>query len=313
MKKYIIISLLALLFMQGQTQETTHVIGLKRPELNGHIFPAMAFMQPSFINTKLSANIGVGSTGILKIPGIIIDDHEILSFEGRIIFMQTDVSYQQRFNSWLAMYVSYTLAARIGSDVSTILADGVNTISGNEIGWKLKIRETDQLNVSGTVSLFNMTGNFMNVADYFRDLINDDPLASVTKKIPALAVGGGLQAAYAFNSKYGLQFNGRYFYGESFTRGSNQGFYSIGLSGDVDFYPQNRVPLGLALGYSLSSSPEVVMGEGGNSNLLIGSLSYTGSREFELGLQFNYYNMELPSIDNKPYLSKIMLLLNFYF
>ena len=40
---------------------------------------------------------------------------------------------------------------------------------------------------------------------------------------------------------------------------------------------------------------------------------YTGSYDFELGLQYTYYNVNLRSVDKKPYINTIMLILKYYF
>jgi len=73
------------------------------------------------------------------------------------------------------------------------------------------------------------------------------------------------------------------------------------------------VPLGLALGYTITSAPEVVMNDGAYSNLIMAKLGYTGSDEFELGLQYAYSNVKIDNVDEEPTLSKIILVLKFYF
>jgi hypothetical protein len=67
------------------------------------------------------------------------------------------------------------------------------------------------------------------------------------------------------------------------------------------------------LGYAITSAPEIVMGDGGMSHLISGKIGYTGSDDFELGVQYTYYNVNLKSVDEKPFISKILLILKFYF
>ncbi len=285
----------------------------KIPILNGHTFPSSSHFNGSFIATSLQADLGFGTTSSLKIPGIVIGDYEIFSFEGRILFFNTSIRYKQRFTPWLALYFSFKMAGRMGTDISTIMADGVNTLGGGDIGWLVKILKNDKFNLSGTISVKNLTGNFINVKDYFSDIINNNPDPSVTQKIPATILGIGIRGAYAFNPTYGLQFIADFDYGESFERSETRGFFAGGILGDVDFLPKHNVPVGLALGYSLTNTPEIVMSDGGVSNLITGLIGYTGSDDFELGLQYTYYNVKLKSVDQKPFLSKIILTLKFYF
>ena len=122
-----------------------------------------------------------------------------------------------------------------------------------------------------------------------------------------------LRGAYAFNPSYGLQANLAYCYGESLERGNSQAYFAMGVLGDLDFNPKHKVPMGLALGYTLSSAPAIVMYDGGTANLFTGKISYTGSDDFELGLQFAYYNIALRSMDEKPSVTKVMLSFKFYF
>lgn len=294
-------------------QSDTPSVDRKIPSLNGHSFLSTSYLGSSFVTTSLQADLGVGSTSWLKIPGIMIDDYEILSFEGKILFFDMNVQYQQRFTPWLAMYMSFKMSGRLGTDMSTIMADGVNTLTGGNIGWLIRIKHTNKFNLSGTVYLNNITGNFINVTEYFEEIINNDPYPSVVKKVPAMSVGAGVRGAYAFNSIFGLQFQLDYAYGESLERTKTKGYFSGGFLGDVDFMPKHKVPIGLALGYALSSSPEIVMNDGGVSNLFLCKIGYTGSNDFELGVQFTYYNTHLKSIDEKPFISKAMLTLKFYF
>jgi len=77
--------------------------------------------------------------------------------------------------------------------------------------------------------------------------------------------------------------------------------------------PKSRIPLGFGLGYGISSAPEVVMNNDGYSNLINVQMAYTGSHDYELGLQYTYYNFHLDGIDKESYISNILLVLKFYF
>jgi len=285
----------------------------KVPIINGHMFHSSSYLRSSFINTSVQADLGFGITSEITTPGINIGDYNILSFKGRLMFFDLDVFYQQRFTPWLAMFMSLKVAGRVGTDMSTIVADGVNALAGGDIGWLIRIAHTDKLNLSTAVSLANITGNFINVSSYLEEVINNEPYPSVTKEVPSMFATVALRGAYAFNPSYGLQANLAYAYGESLKRGYSQGYFSIGVLGDLDFNPKRQVPIGLGLGYTLSSAPAIVMFDGGTASLFIGKISYTGSDEFQLGLQFTFYNAALSSVDDNASVTKIMLNLKFFF
>jgi len=306
----IILAVLSMSFLNVQAQENT--LKEKWPALNGHKFLSSNMLRSSFITTHLQADIGLGSTSALKINGIMIDEHEILSFEGKIMFFDMKVRYQQRFTPWLALYMSYKMSGRLGSDMSTILADGVNTLSGTDIGWLIRLKQSDKYKLAASIGLNNITGNFVNVKQYISEVVNGEPYPSVIKKVPAMSVVAGLRTAYAFNSTFGLQFQADYAYGETLERAVSGGYFSGGILGDVDFFPKHDLPLGLALGYTISYSPEIVMSDGGTANMFTGKIAYTGSDDFELGFQYVYYNTKLKSVNSSPFISKAVLNLKFY-
>jgi hypothetical protein len=211
------------------------------------------------------------------------------------------------------MYVNYSLTGRVGTSMSTILADGVNTINGGSIGWLIRIKQSKKFNLAGSVELVNLIGSFINVSQYFEDIINDVPNPSVYNQVPSLSIGGGLQGAWAINPMFGMQFQGNLAYGESFERGVSEAFYAVGLLGDVDFMPKQKVPIGFALGYTLTSAPAIVMNGGGNAGIFSARLGYTGASEFQLGLQYSYYKIHLQSVDDNPSVSNFALVMELFF
>ena len=285
----------------------------KLPILNGHKFLTSSYMRSSFISSSFQADLGFGITSTITTPGIDIGDYHILAFKGELMFFDVDASYQQRFTPWLAMFISMKVAGRVGTDMSTIVADGVNTLGGGDIGWLIRIAHTDKLNLSTAVSLTNITGNFINVSTYLEEVINNEPYPSLTKKVPSMFAVVALRGAYAFNPSYGLQANLAYGYGESLERGNSKTYFAVGVLGDLDFNPKRQVPIGLGLGYTLSTAPAIVMYDGGTADLFMGKISYTGSDDFQLGLQFTFYSVTLSRMDDNASVSKVMLNFKFYF
>ncbi len=314
MKKLIYLIILSCIFINsGNAQSESTSADRKFPTLNGHAFPSLAYFQNSFISTSLQANIGFGITSPLQISGLKIGEHELFAFEGQLIFVSMNVEYRQRFNQWLSLYFTLSMAGRLGTDMSTILANGISTVNGGNIGWLVRIKQSKKLNLSAKVFIQNLTGSFINVGEYFEEVINDVPNPTLTKKIPAMSMGLGVQGAYAFNSTFGLQFHAQYAYGESFEHEETGGYLAAGIAGDVDFMPKYNVPVGLAVSYTLTSAPEVLMADQGNASLISGKVSYTGSDDFELGLQYTYFKMNLESVDQKPSINTILLIMKFYF
>jgi len=314
MKKLVLIFIIFVTcFEYGNSQTTNSSSDKKIPVLYGHTFPSMGSYRSSFITTSLQASLGYGVTSPIRIPGVQIGDYTIGAFEGQILFFNMDVQYQQRFTPWLALFVSSRMAGRIGTEVTTIMVDGVNTLRGGSIGWLVRVLHKEKFNLAGSIYLNNVTGSVINVKEYFEDLINGADNPSVTKTIPTMSLGLGVMGAYAFNPTFGLQFQADMTYGESFERTDTKGYYSGGIIGDVDFMPKHKVPINLAFGYTLTTTPAIVMSEGGASSLYTGKIGYSGADEFELGAQFTYYNVNLKTVNDNPSINTVMLLLKFYF
>ena len=312
MKKFIFLLIISSCFhININAQSDSNKI--KAPTLNGHQFSSTGYISSSFINTNLQANIGIGITSPITLQGVVINDVELFAFEGKILFFDTQIQYQQRFTDWLALYGTIKMAGRIGTNMSTIVVDGVNTLSGGDIGWLIRIKQGKKFNLSADISIHKITGNFINVVKYLEDLIDNNPNASITVKVPAMSVNTGLRYAYAFNPAFGIQATGNFSYGESLRRNESAAYFSGGIVGEVDFNPNYQVPIGLSIGYGLTSFPDVVMNNGGVSNLFSSRIGYTGSTDFELGIQYSFYDMYLESLQEKAIVSKLQLILKFYF
>lgn len=314
MKNIILFTIFSLLHGLLFTQEEiTNITPERSHVMHGHTFPSQSQFASSFINTKLQAAMGFGSTSLLQIPGLMIGESELFEFEGKILFVGLDVRYSQQFTPWLSLYFTLKMDARVGTDLSTIVADGVNSVSGGDVGWNIRLYRGEKLNLSTVVHVQRLTGSFINVSEYISEIINNNPYPSIINKIPAMSVGTGITGAYAFNKSFGLQFQAGLSYGESFQREDGDLYTTFGALGDVDFKPKYNVPINFALGYILTSAPEVVMSDGGYSNIFQAKIGYSGSKDYELGLQYTYYNVKISSIDEKTFVSKIILLMAFYF
>lgn len=307
-----------LVFLSGPwsilAQNDTSDIVLKKPMLNGHSFNSVYTTKSAFIKTYLDAELGIGSTGFLTLPGLKIGDVEILGFTGSVAFATANVSYQQKINDWLAFNLALNVGGRLGTSISTILVDGVNTFSGGSLGWVFRIVKRQKLQMTGDLFVKNLSGSFINILGYVNDIIDSVPHPSVIKNIPVLNVGIGTQGAWAINETWGVQFGADLSYGESFNRGQNNLFSSFNLTGDMDLMPRHNIPLGFALGYMLTSNPEKTYLEFIYTSVFSGKIAYTGSSDFELGLQFIMNKVQLSTqVKKRPMILKAQIDFKLYF
>lgn len=316
MKKIIIIFsflFLGLSNLLAQENDLEQRKNNREPILNNHRFLTPGEFKSSFTSTSLQSRLGFGITNLITIPRIQIGEYEILEFKGQILYFNMYAEYQQRFTPWLAMYATFSFNGRVGGDMSTILADGVNTLRGGEIGWLISLHQSKKFNLSTNINVQNLSGNFINVVGYIEELIDNNPDPSVIKTVPAMSLEAGLLGAWGISPTFGLQFQTKLGYGESFERGKTQMYYTCGFAFDADLMHKYQVPVGFLAGYSLSNSPKALMNNTGNSSMANLKIAYTGSEDFELGVQYSLRTLRINSIDNNTIFHNGLLVLKFYF
>jgi len=314
MKRFNILILLMLSLTAISAQENSdHLLSSKKNGLNGHIFPSFSNFNSPFINTALRIDVGVGSSSEMTIPSMDIGGVQTPVIYGYILFAGSEVGYEQRFTPWLSLYIDAEAIGRSGTDAFSLLYDGINTISGGDIGWRVRVLQSKKFMLSGSVFVNNLSGNFINIREFVNDIINDEPYPAIAKDISVLQVGMSAMYAYAFNETWGLQGETEVAYGESFERDIEQVTIITSLFGDVDFYPKYNFPLGIGLGYMLSSAPELSMGPTSYYNIGFLKFSYTGSSDFDLGIEYMTYKLNIGNRIDDPFISRVSLALKFYF
>ncbi len=312
MKKILIVWLFFIVTFTGYSQQPPHAL-FKKNRLNGHVFLDYSRFNNPFISTSLKINVGAGSTSTITIPPMEINGLTTPAINGTIMFSEGEITYQQRFTPRLSLNIRIMMIGRFGTDAFSLLYDGVNTISGGSIGWRIRMVRTKRLILTTEVFVKNLSGNFINIKQFISDVIDGDPYASIIKSTPAMAGGINFEGAYAINETWGLQATTEWAYGESFIRGKESFTSKTSFLGEADFYPKHKLPLGIGLGYMLSSAPEISMEGGDYLNMGLLKLAYTGSTDFDLGVEYLTYKMKLSNRIKNPLVTQLMLSLKFYF
>ena len=294
-------------------QKSSDVTSNKKNVLNSHVFPSFSNFNSPFITTALNINVGGGSTSVITIPPIDIGGAQTPEINGYIMLAGGDVEYEQRFTPWLSLYFNAKVLGRYGTDAFSLLYDGINLISGGDIGWRFRVLQSKKFILSTSFFVNNLSGNFINIKKFVNDIIENEPNPAIIKNTPLLQAGLSATYAYALNETWGLQGETKISYGETFVRGTEHIIFSGSLFGDIDFYPKHHFPLGIGLGYMLSSAPELTMGSDGFYNLALFKLSYTGSPDYDLGIEYMTYKLKLGNRIDNPFISTVSLALKFYF
>ncbi|MCX6140510.1 MAG: hypothetical protein NTX15_06760 [Candidatus Kapabacteria bacterium] len=290
--------LLILLLISTQSVLTMHAadsVAVKSspgPVLGGHLFQPLTGVPGPFIRTVSQVSVGGGTTLNLALPPIVIGDRFVIAPQGSLAIVSMVAAHEQKIKNWLSVYAAFKLVGRLGTNVTSLFYQGVNTATTFNLGWKVKVIETERF--LGTLSLDLTNGNVavIDVNQWVRGIIDSQAVISQNPLIqtkPALFTGLTARSAYAINETFGATAFIEAIYGEAIVRGGSAGvFFNAGFSLNSDLRLVTDVPLALTAGVVYRQTPSVEDSES-SSSLVTGSLrfGYSGTQNFSFGLQFN--------------------------
>ena len=285
----------------------------KRPYLGDHGFIPVTYSDMPFTNTYLSIITGFGQTTDLVHQIGSIGNYQPRGLAGEVTFVNMGFSYHQQVRDWLAAYISFGISARISTEMLSILSQGYNTLNSFDIGWHIKLLEGRKYALSTIFELQNHQGNFINVLEYLKDIINNNPNPSINENIPVLAFATGLRFAYGLSDLIGFRVSTNLAYGQSYKRGENGFSFNAGGGIDLDFYPRYSLPIGVVLYYTISSMPDFVYVENEQAQMIRAKIAYTRSKEFSFGLEYSYMKVPLLNQQENTSLQSAAITIRFYF
>ena len=222
--------------------------GQVRPKLGGHTFISTTATRDPFPRTFLRSTTGVGKTvNLIVIPSFEIGDEIVEEVKGTLLFAELDLAYQHRVQDWLAVWGRFNLAGRLGTNTGALLAEGVTTITGFELGWLLRLVETRSVVLSGTANLWSDGFTDVDILRWADGLVGGDS-RELVESSPTVRGGGGLRFAWGINEGWGVLLTGEGGYGESPEPGAENGWVSDFAGGvSLDLRPYTGVPLGFVL------------------------------------------------------------------
>lgn len=299
------IGILTLIFfwLNAYSQESK----IKLPMLNEHTFIPISLANPAFTNTYFSTYMGVGNTIDFRYPLFELPNGQYITLKGDVSFIDLNLKYQYQIQEWLSFYMRTKVAARVGTEVQTILSQGINTLTTFDLGWQFHLFKTKKLKMTGIFEMQSHNGNFINVWGFVQDIINQEPNPSLTNQIPLIVGATGLRMAYGINDLFGLRFDSKLSWGESFIRTETAFKYSFNTVFDVDFNKRFDVPIGLAASVMFTTQPDIVYVENKIGRLFIFKIAYTAATDFSVGLEYSIIKIPL------NYASEVPMIVNFAF
>jgi len=271
----------------------------KAPHKNGHTFSPINSVPDAFVRSYIRNSLGMSQTADVDIPLGIIGGDTLFASRGALLFANLQVEYQQTIKDWIAFRAKFNVNGRLGTGTSALLTSGVSATTGFELGWLMRLLETDRGYMSLSFDVVNTSFTTINIAEFVEDVIDGED-AELVKTTPSMRAGVGLRYTHAFSPLVGLISYFKTGYGESVDRVSeDEWFTEFGATVDFDLAAVGWVPIGLAVGYRQDSFPE---GGADITDVVRGFLfrvGYTGRKDLALGLNFQYSTFPTDQLETK--------------
>jgi hypothetical protein len=283
------------------------------PQLDGHRFSPTRTVPDPWVRSHVVSYLGLGQATDLLQPPIVIDGDTIPGLAGELLYATLDFEYQQKIVDWFAFRAAYAVDARLGTELGTLLARGVNTITGFELGWLARVLESERDMLSLDFQVSNKSVTAVDIAGFVEDVI-DGIDASIVRKSNTLRVSGGGRYAHAFSPLFGIIAIGNLGLGESVRRNEDdEVFTQLGAQLDFDLDSWRDIPINVALGYLYDSYPEASEDVEGSISTGYLRIGYVARNDFTIGLQLSGSSVPLQGDDNRAKFGIVEFDLRYYF
>ena len=271
----------------------------KAPHKNGHTFSPIQGLPDAFVRSYIRNSVGMSQTYDVDIPLGIVGDDTLFASRGSLVFATLGLEYQQTIKDWIAFRAKFNVNGRLGSGTSALLATGISATTGFELGWLMRLMETDRGYMSLSFDVKNNSFTTINLSEFIEDLVDGED-AELVKGTPSMRAGVGLRYSHAFSPLVGLV---SYFdtgYGDSVDRVSDDEWVTkFGATVDFDLAAVGWTPIGLAVGYLQDSFPEGGADITDVVRAFLFRVGYTGRKDLALGLNVSYQSFPTDQLDTK--------------
>lgn len=287
------------------------------PRVGKHLFSPLAGVGFPAIRTVTTANLGAGvSTGV-KIPIVEVNGKPVSANIGSLAVLTVKARHEQAIKPWMSFYAEYGITGRLGTNITSLLAQGINTSIGFDLGWKVKIIEDDAWSIVTGLGLRDASYVNIDAKAWAEGIIDSGGIVESSQLFdtkPALRVTWTGGAAHSFSRMFGLYGGLSVGLEEPKQRG---GDYRVTIDAllalSVDWNDLTEVPIGTTLGLEYKENPDIAGADDGSHKNIYFRLGYTGQDEFGLGLQMQYQFVPIGGITDQVTFITGLLDMRFYF
>lgn len=264
-----------------------------RPVLGGHDFTETVGVPSPFVRTFIRNRLGAGKALDIAPSLGEINGQPITGLKGDLIFAILDFEYQYAIKSWIGARVRVLGAGRLGSNTGSLLTQGVTMTTGFEFGWLVRLHESRRTALSMDLGLTDRGFTSVNLVRFIEDIIEGNQ-ASLTRKTPSARASIGARFAWSVSPLMGVLANVQTGYGESVERSKDDvWFFKLGTVLDFDLRTQMSAPLGVAVGFSYDTFPELGGDIAQGVNSFFFRFSYLGRSDFLFSVDLSYDRIPL--------------------
>ncbi len=290
---------------------------IQGPRLGEHLFSPIAGVPLPFIRTVTTLNVGVGVSRGLDLPLFEIGGEPVYASVGELAVLGFSARHEQAIKPWMSFYLELNLVGRLGTNITSLLGQGINTATGFDVGWNVRILENQKWSVITGLGLEDGTYTTIDIQRWAEGLIDSGYVTADNQLFdtkPALKATWTSSAAYTFNEAIGIYGIVTAGVAEPKVR---KGAYNLLLDGllalSVDWDPVAGVPVGTTLGVEYRENPGISGADEGSYKNVYLRIGYTGEDAFGLGAQLQYQYAPVGGVANDVSFIGAGLDMRFYF
>ena len=235
----------------------------------------------AFVRSYVRNSLGYAQAAHVDYPPVVIHDDTLRTLDGNLVYALLGFEFQHELRDWIAVRVVVNARSRLGTEVASLVTEGVNLTSGFEFGWLARLHQTPRTMMCGSLAVANQNVTIIDPRQFAEDVANGVQNAHLVDEVPTVRAAGNLRYAWAISRPLGLTLLAEGSYGESpRRRGSDTWGYGLGASVDFDAGAAWKVPVGVALAFRRTSLPVLTVADKGGTSETVVRLAYNGWPDF---------------------------------
>ena len=116
-------------------------------------------------------------------PLLVVGTDTLAVTKADVTFLALGFGYEHRVKDWVGVWLNVSGAGRVGTNLETLLAQGVQATSGYELGWKFRLYEANKSALALTTALASSDITGINILGWVDRIIEEGGLSDDNKLV----------------------------------------------------------------------------------------------------------------------------------